>query len=126
VVVQDEREDRLRRTERAEHAGTRCRMPSHLPELLIGQRPALEQDRRRDDELADVVQQRTEAQHGDPLLVEAKAARHRLREHVTRANDRAYGSRARSQPRVPPSFPPNSTLAWARFLLAEASLAMPT
>ena len=81
VVVQDEREDRLGRAERAEHAGAGGRMAAHQAELLLGQRPALEQDRRRDDELADVVQERAEAQHGDPLLVEAEAARHRLREH---------------------------------------------
>ena len=79
VVVQDERQDRLRRTEGAEHAGACSWMATHQAELLLGQRPALEQDRRRDDELADVVQQRAEAQHGDPLLVEAEAARHRLR-----------------------------------------------
>jgi hypothetical protein len=81
VVVQDERQDRLRRAERAKHAGAGGGMTAHQPELLIGQRPSLQQDRRWDDELADVMQKRAEAQHGDPVLVESQAPRHRLREH---------------------------------------------
>jgi hypothetical protein len=55
-------------------------MPAHLSELGLGQRASLEEHRRGDRELPDVVQERTQPQNGKPFLLEPDSPRHRLRE----------------------------------------------
>ena len=71
VVVEDDRQDRLGRAERAEHARAGARVTAHQAELGLGQRARLEQHRGRYRELPDVVQQRAQAEHGDALGIQA-------------------------------------------------------
>ena len=74
VMVEHRRQDLARRVERAEHAHAVRRMAAHLNELGLGQRPGLQQDRGRNRELPDVVEQRAEPQHREALLCRGRSS----------------------------------------------------
>ena len=79
-MVEHRRQDLSRRVERAEHAHAGHRMAAHLNELGLVQRAGLQEDRGRNRELPDVVEERAEPEHREPLFVETDRLRHCLRE----------------------------------------------